>query len=102
MKERALKNVGSASTTPTTAATSTPFSGLQEPVPYGLRAVIVHLGAVNSGHYVTYRRGPPPPGPEGDALYGKKWYLTSDDQVEQTSWPVVRSSHAYMLFYERL
>ena len=51
--------------------------------------MVVHLGAVNSGHYVTYRR------------QADKWFLTSDDKVEEVPESEVKASNAYMLFYER-
>ena len=47
-------------------------------------------GAVNSGHYVTYRKGP-----------ADKWFLTSDEKVEEIEESEVKAANAYMLFYER-
>ena len=47
-------------------------------------------GAVNSGHYVTYRKGA-----------GDKWFLTSDEKVEEIDESQVKAANAYMLFYER-
>jgi len=62
---------------------------------YNLRAVIVHSGGINSGHYITYRRGPF--GCKGE----KKWYYTSDSVVRQVSFDEVSRSCAYILFYEK-
>ena len=62
---------------------------------YLLRAVVVHLGAVNSGHYVTYRKGSP------TSQSADKWFLTSDERVEEIAEGEVKAANAYMLFYER-
>ncbi len=64
-------------------------------VRYKLRSVVVHLGAINSGHYLTYRKGP-----TGGKM-SDKWFLTSDEKVEEVDDVQVKSSNAYMLFYER-
>ena len=89
MKERAMATL-------TISGGGGEMSSPVEAIPYRLSSVIVHLGVASSGHYVTYRRGP---------LAGRnadKWYLCSDEAVEETSWEVVKCSHAYMLFYERM
>jgi ubiquitin C-terminal hydrolase len=54
---------------------------------YRLIAVIEHLGGPNAGHYVCYR---------------PQWWRISDRSVRQVDWNQVRSSQAYMLFYERI
>jgi len=62
---------------------------------YILVAVVVHSGGINSGHYITYRKGP---------IGGKaasKWFYTSDNSVRQVSFDEVAKSSAYMLFYEK-
>jgi len=62
---------------------------------YSLRAVVVHSGGIQSGHYVTYRRGP---------LGGRgasRWFHTSDSTVRQVPYSEVSRAPAYMLFYER-
>jgi len=62
---------------------------------YKLVAVVVHSGGINSGHYITYRKGP---------IGGKaasKWFYTSDNSVRQVSFDEVSKSSAYMLFYEK-
>ncbi|KAL9980983.1 hypothetical protein ACROYT_G009632 [Oculina patagonica] len=64
---------------------------------YQLMAVIVHLGTVDNGHYVTYRRFETPQGTE----HASKWLYTSDEHVEVASRDQALSSCAYMLFYER-
>lgn len=60
---------------------------------YKLMAVIVHMGTVDDGHYITYRRYTPEQSP--------KWLYTSDELVEFVTRDQVLSSCAYMLFYER-
>jgi len=62
---------------------------------YSLRAVIVHSGGVDSGHYITYRKGP------FGSKSEKKWFYTSDSLVKQVSFQEVSRSCAYMLFYEK-
>lgn len=64
---------------------------------FKLMAVIVHMGTVDDGHYITYRRFELPQGNE----QGSKWLYTSDELVEVTSRDQALSSCAYMLFYER-
>ena len=71
------------------------------PYIYALKAVVLHYGGHDSGHFVTYRR-----------LYGvdgaetHKWFRISDDRVD----PVhdieeeifnYASGSVYMLFYEQ-
>ena len=56
---------------------------------YSLRAVVVHMGGANSGHYVTYRK-----------TSQSNWVYTSDTSVYPVHREVVMSSTAYMLFYE--
>lgn len=75
---------------PSLPTTTTGRAKSEAPTPYLIRAVIVHLGAVNSGHYVTYRKGP-----------ADKWFLTSDEKVEEIEESQVKAANAYMLFYER-
>lgn len=65
---------------------------------FKLMAVIVHVGTVDDGHYVTYRRFEMPQ--QGNEQ-GSKWLYTSDELVEVTSQDQALSSCAYMLFYER-
>lgn len=72
-----------------------PLSQDKPKISYNLRSVVVHLGAINSGHYLTYRKGPV------NGKMAEKWFLTSDEKVEETNEAVVKSSSAYMLFYER-
>uniref|UniRef100_T1JNX2 Ubiquitin carboxyl-terminal hydrolase n=1 Tax=Strigamia maritima TaxID=126957 RepID=T1JNX2_STRMM len=58
---------------------------------YQLQAVIVHLGDVFSGHFVTYRRGPS----------NNSWYMTSDTEVKEVPFSEVAAAPAYVLFYEK-
>jgi len=62
---------------------------------YTLRAVVVHMGGIASGHYITYRKGPL------GSRTSHKWYYTSDTLVKQVPFSEVSRSCAYMLFYEK-
>jgi hypothetical protein len=61
---------------------------------YRLMSVIEHRGNAFAGHYQTYRRVR-----SGDA---GRWVLISDQNITPIRWRDVRSSQAYMLFYESL
>ena len=69
---------------------------------YHLAAVISHLGDVESGHFVTYRRGPIKLKSEQEQQMAESWWLASDCSVERVSLSTVLASQAYMLFYERV
>lgn len=71
------------------AATSSPWP-LRPPGTYTLMAVLVHLGEVNSGHYVTYRQLP-----------GQQWLFTSDTDTRLVPQREVLSAQAYMLLYQK-
>lgn len=58
---------------------------------YSLRAVIVHVGGADSGHYITYRK-----------TKQSRWVYTSDTSVYCVPSHTVMSSEAYMLFYEMI
>lgn len=60
---------------------------------YSLRAVVVHLGVSNSGHFITYRRMKKP----GTLA---RWYYISDEQVRPCELTEVLAAEAYLLFYE--
>merc|ERR1711874_581778 len=62
---------------------------------YALRAVVVHMGGIASGHYVTYRKGPI------SSKSSHKWFYTSDTLVKQVHYSEVSRACAYMLFYEK-
>ncbi|XP_067083722.1 ubiquitin carboxyl-terminal hydrolase 30 isoform X1 [Osmerus mordax] len=67
---------------------------------FQLMAVLVHHGDMHSGHFVTYRRSPPParcPSP-----VSSQWLWVSDDSVRKASLQEALSSNAYLLFYERV
>lgn len=65
---------------------------------YRLMSVVVHLGDVSSGHFVTYRRAP--------SLNGQRfpsdWLYTSDLCVRRATLSEVLASDAYMLLYEKI
>ncbi|KAI0240480.1 Ubiquitin carboxyl-terminal hydrolase 30 [Lamellibrachia satsuma] len=65
---------------------------------YKLVGVLVHLGDVFSGHFVTYRRSPSMNGQRFPA----RWLCTSDTVVKRVSLEEVLQSDAYMLFYEKI
>ncbi|KAG0334129.1 hypothetical protein BG000_008604 [Podila horticola] len=72
---------------------------------YRLRAVVVHLGSHNSGHFVTYRRIPSVSLPLGQTSMvdesKSKWWRISDEDVQIVAWDTVKNTEAYMLFYEK-
>lgn len=63
---------------------------------YKLRAVIVHVGDVFCGHFVTYRRGP------ANSHSKSRWFYTSDLLVREASLEEVRKANAYMILYEKV
>ncbi|KAH8420645.1 hypothetical protein KR009_012418 [Drosophila setifemur] len=69
------------------------FGGMFPKNLYRLLAVVVHSGDVNSGHFVTYRRG--------SLRNTHRWFYTSDTIVREVSIDEVLSVPAYMLFYDR-
>uniref|UniRef100_A0A8D8YJ86 ubiquitinyl hydrolase 1 n=2 Tax=Cacopsylla melanoneura TaxID=428564 RepID=A0A8D8YJ86_9HEMI len=87
---------------------------------YRLKAVVVHRGSAEDGHFVTYRRGPlrslsrhrcPPPSSSSsstsnsndlvESSFESRWYFTSDADIRQSSLAQALKSVAYMLFYEK-
>ncbi|XP_024083672.1 ubiquitin carboxyl-terminal hydrolase 30 homolog isoform X2 [Cimex lectularius] len=62
---------------------------------YRLKAVVEHRGNVDTGHFVTYRRGPL------QTEIRHRWYFTSDEIVKNSSLADALSAHAYLLFYEK-
>ncbi|GIY87969.1 hypothetical protein CDAR_596061 [Caerostris darwini] len=62
---------------------------------YLLKAVVVHLGGVSSGHFITYRR-------VGTNKQNEKWFYTSDLEVKEVPFSEVSAAGAYMLFYEKM
>ena len=60
-------------------------------------SLITHLGEVDEGHYVTYRRFDP----YGGNSDRSRWVYTSDELVESVPRDRVFKSCAYMLFYEK-
>ncbi len=55
---------------------------------FNLLAVIVHIGTIDTGHYIVYVKG------EGDL-----WYKCNDDWVTKVDVEEVLASEAYILFY---
>ncbi|ETO04741.1 hypothetical protein RFI_32655, partial [Reticulomyxa filosa] len=60
------------------------------PSTYELKAVIQHLGSLETGHYTCYVKK------------GKQWFLLDDTLVEPVSSDTVKKCQAYMLFYEQV
>jgi len=88
VKARAVSSLGGGSA----PSSLTSLQGQQQ---YQLRAVVVHMGGIHSGHYVTYRRGPL------GSKSGNRWFHTSDSTAKQVPFSEVSRAPAYMLFYER-
>jgi len=65
---------------------------------YRLTSVVVHLGDVSSGHFVTYRRAPSLNGQR----FPSEWLYTSDLCVRHATLAEVLASDAYMLLYEKI
>ena len=61
---------------------------------YSLCAVICHLGDIESGHYICYRKCIMPGGKV-------RWFCTSDAEVNQVTLEVVMSANPYILLYEQ-
>lgn len=66
---------------------------------YKLSSVVVHLGDIMSGHFVTYRRSPMTVKGERRT---DRWICCSDTAVTRAELDDVLSCQAYMLFYERM
>ncbi|BES97514.1 Ubiquitin carboxyl-terminal hydrolase [Nesidiocoris tenuis] len=73
---------------------------------YRLKAVVEHRGTSQSGHFVTYRRGPL----QTDIRHRStdlldqsesRWFFTSDEVVTRSSLCEAFQSSAYLLFYEK-
>ena len=69
---------------------------------YQLRAVVVHIGAIDSGHYVTYRREPDNSLETSEDQVKPRWFYTSDSLVREVTLDDVLGTNPYMLFYEKL
>ncbi|KAH8887064.1 ubiquitin carboxyl-terminal hydrolase-like protein [Thozetella sp. PMI_491] len=54
---------------------------------YDLLCVVVHVGEIDTGHYITYCR------------VGDQWYAFNDHKVELASKADVLGARAYLLFY---
>ncbi|KAH3894140.1 ubiquitin carboxyl-terminal hydrolase 30-like [Dreissena polymorpha] len=65
---------------------------------FKLTSVVMHLGDVFSGHFVTYRRSLLRKRGE---QFSSQWLCTSDHAVKEVSLEEVLATEAYMLFYER-
>lgn len=94
-------------------------SGQDGGMDYDLRAVIVHRGGADSGHYTAFRKlesnhegapaglarkSPREQGEEGNrehAAEKEEWVYISDEDVETVSEKKVLGSEAYMLFYRQ-
>lgn len=63
---------------------------------YRLKAVIVHVGDVFCGHFVTYRRG------AIGSRTRNRWFYASDLLVREASLEEVKKAHIYMILYEKV
>ena len=61
---------------------------------YSLCAVICHLGDIEAGHYITYRKCLIPGGKI-------RWFCTSDAEVTQVTLELVMDANPYILLYEK-
>ncbi|CAM9302105.1 unnamed protein product [Scytosiphon promiscuus] len=95
------------------------LSGNDGGMDYDLRAVIVHRGSADSGHYTAFRKlvsgeaeaGKPSEGlervstaPQAEGAgegTANDWVYVSDEEVERVSERKVLNSQAYMLFYRQ-
>ncbi|KAK9512303.1 hypothetical protein O3M35_000759 [Rhynocoris fuscipes] len=73
---------------------------------YRLKSVVEHRGTVDSGHFVTYRRGPLESNirhrsNQFSSQSESRWFFTSDDIVRKSSLCDALSAYAYLLFYEK-
>ncbi|CAL1541551.1 unnamed protein product [Lymnaea stagnalis] len=71
---------------------------------YKLAAVVCHIGDIQLGHFVAYRRGIHSANEtlKGAGDLGVKWWFTSDSSVTRVTQQQVLASEAYMLFYEKI
>jgi len=92
VKQRNIQGLSSGPSSLPSMATSS--SALSQAI-YSLCAVVVHTGGINSGHYVTYRKGPL------GSKTSSRWFYTSDNVVKQVPFSEVCRAPAYMLFYQR-
>lgn len=68
---------------------------------YRIKAVVVHKGSVDSGHFVTYRRGPIGSQTRHRCSLSSRWYYTSDADVRESTLCEALQATAYMLYYEK-
>ncbi|KAK3854678.1 hypothetical protein Pcinc_038860 [Petrolisthes cinctipes] len=93
------------STTSVSQGTTSSYQESNPPMPisrvkfeqlYRLRAVIVHVGDVFCGHFVTYRLGPI------GSRARNRWFYTSDLLVREANLEEVQKANAYMILYEKV
>lgn len=79
---------------------------LQRSCTYDLLSVVVHVGEIDTGHYVSYCRVgdqacsiPPPRRCILANQYHLQWFKFNDHKVELASVSEVLGSQAYLLFY---
>jgi len=65
------------------------LSNPSEPQIYDLYAISNHYGALGGGHYTAY------------CLQDRNWYKFDDSHVSEISTPSIKTSAAYVLFYQR-
>jgi ubiquitin carboxyl-terminal hydrolase 22/27/51 len=64
-----------------------PPNVLTESRVYDLASVIVHIGEINSGHYISYSKS------------DSRWFKFDDNKVNLASENDILKANAYMLFY---
>ena len=85
-------SVASSSLPPSLFAPSSFFCSPSSPVLYSLRAVIVHEGSHEGGHYICYAYN----------TRWKRWFCYNDHMVKEiTDLDEILKCQAYILFYQR-
>ena len=75
----------------------------KEGVEYDLKAVIVHHGSADSGHYTAFRKIEcDEVGPQTAGARKENWVDISDETVNRVTERDVLASQAYMLFYRQI
>lgn len=78
---------------------------LERSCTYDLMSVVVHVGEIDTGHYVSYCRVGEqvglPLSHTSDQLFNthSQWFKFNDHKVELASLSEVLSAQAYLLFY---
>jgi hypothetical protein len=87
------------------SSSGTHLPGNANPNLYRLKAVVVHLGSADRGHYITYAAVKLPLEASADgavsATRQMQWVMFSDANTQPVSEAEVLASRAFLLFYEQ-